>query len=47
MQGTELLNNVIDVKGEDKVVGRGALSVGGLLVLPLIPKGEIVDLKMI
>jgi len=37
----------IDVKGGEKVVGRGALIAGGVLVLPSMPKVEIVDLKMI
>ena len=37
----------IDVKGAEKVVGRGALITGGVLMLPSMPKGEIVDLKMI
>ena len=33
----------IDVKGGENVVGRGVMIVGGVLVLPSIPKGEIVD----
>jgi len=37
----------IDVKWGEKAVGRGALIAGGVLVLPSMPKGEIVDLKMI
>ena len=37
----------IYVKGGEKVVGRGALITGGVLLLPSIAKGEIVDLKMI
>ena len=37
----------IDVKGGEKAVGRGPLIVRGVLVLPSMPKGEIVDLKMI
>jgi hypothetical protein len=37
----------IDDKGGEKAVGRGALIAGGVLVLPSMPKGEIVDLKMI
>ena len=37
----------IDVKGGEKAIGRGALIIGGVLVLPSMPKGEIVDLKMI
>ena len=37
----------IDEKGGEKAVGRGALIIGGVLVLPLVPKGEIVDLNMI
>jgi len=35
------------VSGGEKEVGRGALIVGGILVLPSITKGEIVDVKMI
>ena len=33
----------IDVKGGENVVGRGVMIVGGVLVLPSMPKGEIVD----
>jgi len=33
----------IDDKGGVKAVGRGFMIVGGVLVLPLMPKGEIVD----
>ena len=33
----------IDVKGGENVVGRGVLITGGVLVLPSMPKGEIVD----
>ena len=35
----------IDDKGGEKVVGRGALIAGGVLVLASMPKGEIVDLN--
>jgi len=37
----------IDAKGGEKTVERGALIKRGVLVLPSMPKGEIVDLKMI
>ena len=37
----------IDDKGGEKAVGRGVMIVGGVLVLPSMPKGEIVDLNMI
>ena len=33
----------IDVKGGEKAVGRGVMITGGVLVLPSMPKGEIVD----
>ena len=33
----------IDVKGGEKEIGRGALIIGGVLVFPSRPKGEIVD----
>ena len=33
----------IDVKGGEKFVGRGIMIAGGVLVLPSMPKGEIVD----
>jgi len=33
----------IYVKGGEKEVGIGAMIVGGVLVLPSMPKGEIVD----
>ena len=33
----------IDVKGGENVVGRGVMITGGVLVLPSMPKGEIVD----
>ena len=32
----------IDVTGGDNVVGRGVMIAGGVLVLPSMPKGEIV-----
>ena len=34
---------VIDVKGGENVVGRGVMIAGGVLVLPSMPKEEIVD----
>ena len=37
----------IDDKGGEKTVGRAAMIAGGVLVLPSMPKGETVDLKMI
>ena len=37
----------IDFKWGDKAIGRGALILGGVLVFPSMPKGEIVDIKMI
>ena len=33
----------IDVKGGDNFVGRGVMITGGVIVLPSMPKGEIVD----
>ena len=33
----------IDVKGVENVVGRVVMIAGGALVLPSMPKGEIVD----
>ena len=36
----------IDFKGGDNVVGRGVIIVGGVLVLPSMPKGEIVDQRL-
>ena len=33
----------IDDKGGEKALGRGPMITGGVLVLPSIPKGEIVD----
>ena len=33
----------IDVKGGDNVVGRSVMIAGGVVVLPSMPKGEIVD----
>ena len=33
----------IDVKGGENVVGRGVMIGRGVLVLPSMPKGEIVD----
>ena len=33
----------IDVKGGENVVGRVVMITGGVLVLPSMPKGEIVD----
>ena len=34
----------IDVKCGENVVGRGVMIAGGVLVLPSMPKGDIVDL---
>ena len=31
----------IDVKGGENVVGRGVMITGGVLVFPLMPKGDI------
>ena len=39
----EELPFAIDVKGGENVVGRGAMITGGVLVLPSMPKGDIVD----
>ena len=36
----------IDVKGGDNVVGKGVMTGGGVLVLPSMPKGEIVDQRL-
>ena len=36
----------IYVKGGENVVGRGVMIAGGVLVLPSIPKGEIVDQRL-
>ena len=36
----------IDVKGGDNVVGRGVMIAGGVLVLPSMPKGEIVNQRL-
>ena len=36
----------IDFKGEENVVGRGVMIAGGVLVLPSIPKGDIVDQRL-
>ena len=36
----------IDVKGGDNVVGRGFMIAGGVLMLPSMPKGEIVDQRL-
>ena len=36
----------IDVKGGENVVGRGVMIAGGVLVLPSMPKGEIVDQRL-
>jgi len=33
----------IDEKGGEKVVGRGVMITRGVVVLPSMPKGEIVD----
>ena len=33
----------IDDKGGEKVVGRGVMITGGVLVLPSMPRGKIVD----
>ena len=37
------LHFYIDDKGGENVVGRGVMIAGGVLVLPSMPKGEIVD----
>ena len=36
----------IDVKGGENVVGRGVMIAGGVLMLPSMPKGEIVDYRL-
>ena len=36
----------IYVKGGENVVGRGFMIAGGVLVLPSMPKGEIVDQRL-
>ena len=36
----------IDVKGEENVAGGGVMIAGGVLVLPSMPKGEIVDQRL-
>ena len=36
----------IDVKGGENFVGRGVMIAGGVLVLPSMPKGEIVDQRL-
>ena len=36
----------INVKGGENVVGRGVMIAGGVLVLPSMPKGEIVDQQL-
>ena len=36
----------IDVKGVENVVGRGVMITRGVLVLPSMPKGEIVDQRL-
>ena len=36
----------IDVKGGDNFVGRGVMIARGVLVLPSMPKGEIVDQQL-
>ena len=36
----------VDVKGGENVVGRGVMITGGVLVLPSMPKGEIVDQQL-
>ena len=33
----------IDEKGGENVVARGVMIAGGVLVLPSMPKGEIID----
>ena len=37
----------IDVKGGDNVVGRGFMIPGGVLVLPSMPKVEIIDQRLL
>ena len=36
----------IDIKGGENVVGRGVMITGGVLVLPSMLKGEIVDQRL-
>ena len=36
----------IDVKGGENVLGRDVMIAGGVLVLPSMPKGEIVDQRL-
>ena len=36
----------IDVKGGENVVGRGVMIIGGVLVFPSMPKGEIFDQRL-
>ena len=36
----------IDVKWGENVVGIGVMIIGGVLVLPSMPKGEIVDQRL-
>ena len=36
----------IDVKGGENVVERGVMIVGGVIVLPSMPKGEIIDQRL-
>ena len=36
----------IDFKGGENVIGRGVMITGGVLVLPSMPKGEIVDQQL-
>ena len=36
----------IDVKWGDNVAGRGVMIAGGVLVLPSMPKGEIVNQRL-
>ena len=40
------LHFTIDVKGGEDAVGRGVMIARGVLVLPLMPKGEIVDQQL-
>ena len=36
----------IDIKGGENVVGRGVMIAGGVIVLPSMPEGEIVDQQL-
>ena len=36
----------IDVKGGENVVGRDVMTIGGVLLLPSMSKGEIVDQRL-